>query len=38
MAGNSTSIGDALGLALKNLREEKEKNNKSYHFAHGRRK
>lgn len=28
MAGNSTSIGDALGLALKNLREEKEKNNK----------
>ena len=25
MAGNSTSIGDALGLALKNLREEKEK-------------
>lgn len=29
MAGNSTSIGDALGLALKNLREEKEKNNKA---------
>ena len=28
MAGNSTSIGDALGLALKNLREEKDKNNK----------
>ena len=28
MAGNSTSIGDALGLALKNLRKEKEKNNK----------
>jgi len=28
MAGNSTSIGDALGLALKNLRDEKQKNNK----------
>jgi Ca-activated chloride channel family protein len=28
MAGNSTSIGDALGIALKNLRDEKEKNNK----------
>jgi len=28
MAGNSTSIGDALGIALKNLREEKQKNNK----------
>lgn len=28
MAGNSTSIGDALGIALKNLREEKQKDNK----------
>lgn len=28
MAGNSTAIGDALGLALKKLREEKDKNNK----------
>ncbi len=28
MAGNSTSIGDALGLALKNLRHEKNKDNK----------
>jgi len=28
MAGNSTSIGDALGLALKSLREDKDKNNK----------
>lgn len=28
MAGNSTSIGDALGLALKSLREDKNKNNK----------
>lgn len=28
MAGNSTAIGDALGLALKNLREEKDKKNK----------
>ncbi len=28
MAGNSTSIGDALGLALKNLRDEKNKENK----------
>lgn len=28
MAGDSTSIGDALGLALKKLREEKDKNNK----------
>ncbi len=27
MAGNSTSIGDALGLALKNLRTEKDKTN-----------
>ncbi len=29
MAGNSTSIGDALGLALKNLKNEKDKENKS---------
>ncbi len=28
MAGQSTSIGDALGLALKNLRKEKNKENK----------
>lgn len=28
MAGNSTSIGDALGTALKNLRDEPNKNNK----------
>lgn len=28
MAGNSTSIGDALGIALKNLREEDKKDNK----------
>lgn len=28
MAGNSTSIGDALGLALKNLKDEKNKDNK----------
>lgn len=28
MAGNSTSIGDALGLALKNLKDEKNKENK----------
>lgn len=28
MAGNSTSIGDALGIALKNLRDEKDKENK----------
>ena len=28
MAGNSTSIGDALGLALKNIRKEKNKENK----------
>lgn len=28
MAGNSTSIGDALGLALKNIKEEKDKSNK----------
>ena len=28
MAGNSTSIGDALGMALKNLRDEKQKDNK----------
>ena len=28
MAGNSTSIGDALGLALKTLKDEKQKNNK----------
>lgn len=28
MAGNSTSIGDALGIALKNLKDEKNKNNK----------
>ena len=28
MAGNSTSIGDALGIALKNLKDEKDKNNK----------
>ncbi len=28
MAGDSTSIGDALGLALKKLREEKNKDNK----------
>jgi len=28
MAGNSTSIGDALGLALKNIRDEKNKENK----------
>lgn len=28
MAGNSTAIGDALGLALKNLKNEKIKNNK----------
>ena len=28
MAGNSTSIGDALGLALKNLKKEKNKENK----------
>lgn len=28
MAGDSTSIGDALGLALKNLREDKNKDNK----------
>lgn len=28
MAGNSTSIGDALGLALKNLRDDKNKDNK----------
>lgn len=28
MAGNSTSIGDALGIALKNLKDEKQKSNK----------
>ena len=28
MAGNSTSIGDALGLALKNLKNDKNKENK----------
>lgn len=28
MAGNSTSIGDALGIALKNLKDEKNKENK----------
>lgn len=28
MAGNSTSIGDALGIALKNLKDEKNKTNK----------
>jgi len=28
MAGNSTSIGDALGIALKSLKDEKQKNNK----------
>lgn len=28
MAGNSTSIGDALGTALKNLKNEKDKQNK----------
>ncbi len=28
MAGNSTAIGDALGLALKNLKDEKNKENK----------
>ena len=28
MAGNSTSIGDALGLALKNIKDEKDKSNK----------
>ena len=28
MAGNSTSIGDALGLALKNIKNEKDKKNK----------
>ena len=28
MAGNSTSIGDALGIALKNLKDEKNKDNK----------
>ena len=28
MAGDSTSIGDALGLALKNLRDDKNKDNK----------
>lgn len=28
MAGNTTSIGDALGLALKNLKDEKNKDNK----------
>ena len=28
MAGNSTSIGDALGIALKNLKDEKQKDNK----------
>jgi Ca-activated chloride channel family protein len=28
MAGDSTSIGDALGLALKNLREDKNKDKK----------
>ncbi len=28
MAGNSTSIGDALGIALKNLKNEKDKKNK----------
>lgn len=28
MAGNTTSIGDALGLALKNLKDEKTKDNK----------
>ncbi len=28
MAGNSTSIGDAIGLALKNLKKEKNKENK----------
>ena len=28
MAGNSTSIGDALGLALKSLRKDKNKDNK----------
>lgn len=29
MAGNSTAIGDALGAALKNIRNEKDKENKS---------
>ena len=28
MAGNSTSIGDALGLALKTIKDDKEKDNK----------
>jgi len=28
MAGNSTSIGDALGIALKNLKDEENKDNK----------
>lgn len=28
MAGNSTSIGDALGIALKNLKDEQQKDNK----------
>ena len=28
MAGNSTSIGDALGLALKNIKDDKNKKNK----------
>ena len=28
MAGNSTSIGDALGIALKNIKDEKNKENK----------
>ena len=28
MAGNSTAIGDALGLALKSLKDNKDKNNK----------
>ena len=28
MAGNSTAIGDALGLALKSLKDDKEKDNK----------
>ncbi|MBR5598708.1 MAG: VWA domain-containing protein [Alphaproteobacteria bacterium] len=28
MAGNSTSIGDALGLALKNIKDDKNKENK----------
>ncbi len=28
MAGNSTSIGDALGIALKNLKDDKNKQNK----------